>query len=129
MALHRSIRLACLVGAAIAPMLSAILIQNAARVAVRSFLPPAPGSPYPLLTQTWVVSVAGGQFPLLALSFVITLLVLGLGASVLISKRVSSEVQASSLLVLCCMGFAAAVLSAASSLLAMTLPFLQQSLR
>ena len=124
MLLHRIIRLVCLIGASIAPILSAQLCHFVSRIAVKHLIPNSDSEHLPVLTQTWIVGVANSNFPLIFIALIFSSLVGVSGLYIIFSKRFSANSASSAILVICCVGYTAALLMVASAMLALVMPFL-----
>jgi hypothetical protein len=124
MIIHRIIRLVCLAGAATAPILAAVLCRFISRIAIKHVIPHAGSEPLPAFTQTWVAGLATGSFPLISIALVLSAVVAVSGFYVLYSKRLSPEAAASAFAILCCVAYAAALVSLGSTLMALVIPFL-----
>ena len=124
MLLHRIIRLVCLAGATTAPFIAANLCRFIARVAVKHVIPHSHSEPLPELTQTWIVGIADGSFPIIIIALLLSVLVLILGLGIIFSKRLSSDAVGSAFAVVCCFSYAGAVVSIGSTMMAIVIPFL-----
>jgi hypothetical protein len=124
MILHRIIRLVCLLGASIAPMLIALVCRSISHTAVKYIIPRSGSEHLPSLTQAWIVGVADGSFPLVLIAFVISILIAAAGFYFIFSKRLSAEAASSALVLVCSVGYTAALVAFGSTALALVMPFL-----
>lgn len=124
MLLHRIFRLVCLIGSATAPMLSALLCRFSSQIAVKHLIPHSSSERLPSLTQTWVAGVADGSFPLIPIALGVSSVLAALGLYLIFSKRLSADVVASVFPLVCCVAYAAALVSLGSTMMALVIPFL-----
>lgn len=124
MILHRIIRLVCLLGASIAPMFAALVCRSISHTAVKHVIPRSGSEHLPSLTQAWIVGVADGSFPLVLIAFVFSVLIAAAGFYFIFSKRLSAEATASAFVLVCCVGYTAALIVFGSTLMALVMPFL-----
>ena len=128
MILHRIIRIVCLVGSGIAPVISAYFCRFISQMAVKHVIPKSGSEELPAVTQVWAVGVADGKLPLVLIAFSISFLIILSGLYAVISKRPSADTRLNALVIICCAGFAIALISVCSTLLAIILPFLQTAI-
>jgi len=127
MILHRIIRLVFVFGAGIAPIWSALFCRFISRLAVKQVIPLSGSQQLPMLTQTWIAGVADGSFPLLPIALFISGLVFAAGLYYVFSQRLSPQAAASALVVVCCIGYALALMAVCSTTLALVMPFLKMA--
>ena len=123
MTIHRLLRIICVLGATVAPVLAAVLTRFVSQVAVEHVLPRSGHSALPSFTQTWVVSVADGTLPIVPVAALISLLVVGLGLYLVLSKRVSSEASGTALSLICCLSYTVAVIAIFNTLMGTVVAF------
>jgi hypothetical protein len=68
--------------------------------------------------------VADGSFPLALIAFVFSMLIAAAGFYFIFSKRLSAEAAASAFVLVCCVGYTAALTVFGSTLMALVMPFL-----
>ena len=121
---HRAVRLLCLAGAAPAPLFTALVCREIARYAVNHALPKAGLKDFPELTQMLIKNVADGSFPLPIIGLLTSTVIAAAGAYAIFSKRLTAETAESTLMIIYCVSYSAALSFMGSSLMALVLPFL-----
>ena len=124
MILHRFIRSVCLLGAITAPVFAALQSRFFSHAAVKYVIPRSGSEQLPYLTQTWIVKVADGSFPLTLAAFVVSALIAMVGFYLLFSKRLSPEATSTVFVLICCVGYTAALIVVCSTIIALVMPFI-----
>jgi hypothetical protein len=122
--LHRAIRLVCVVGAGAAPIFMAILCRQFAQIANEQFLSRSAHQELPLLTQAWIVDLAGGNLPLVPVALLLSVVILAAGVFFVFTKRITNETASSGTIAVCCVGYTVGIVIAGSTLLGLAVPFL-----
>jgi hypothetical protein len=123
--LHRTLRLVCLAGATAAPVLAAFTCRFNSRFAVKQIFPHSGSEHLPAFTQTWALGVADGSFPLILIALILSAVVAASGIYAQFSKRLSPDAAATTLVVVCCVGYAAGLVMLGSTMMALVLPFVE----
>jgi hypothetical protein len=124
MIIHRIIRFVCLIGASTAPLLAASMCRFISRTAVKHVIPRSGSEHLSSLTQTWIVGAADGSFPLTLGALLVSAIIAALGLYFIFSKRLSPEAASSAFVLVCCVGYTAALVTVGSTMIALVMPFL-----
>lgn len=123
MIVHRLIRIVCVLGSGLAPILVANLMRFVSRVAVKQVFPHSEGAALPAFSQTWVEGIASGRVPIIPIASVISLMIVALGFHLVFSKRLSSDASGTALSLLCCLGYTVSIITIFNTLMGIILPF------
>jgi hypothetical protein len=127
MILHRIIRLVCLIGASVAPVLAAYMCRFVSRRMAELIVPRVYSDQLPQLTKTWVIGTADGSFPLMLDAVGVSVLIAAVGFYFIFSKRLSADASSSALVLVCCVGYTAALIALGSTLMGLVMPFLPRA--
>src|SRR5688572_4789081 len=108
MVLHRLIRFVCLTAATAAPLVAAFICRQISEIAVKEVIPRSGSTRLPAFTEMWITAIAEGRLPLVGVGLLVSVVVMGLGLYVLLSKRTSGEARTTLFALVCSIGFAIA---------------------